>query len=352
MEDQMVASANINTNNNYINNNNNNNNINLSGNIPKADTAGGDAQNKKAAVRPQEQVNCPRCNSTNTKFCYYNNYSLTQPRYFCKSCRRYWTAGGSLRNVPVGGGSRKNKRSSSSSSLSSSSSITNTTTTTTSSSSGTNKLITTIPDLNPPSFSSQNPKAFQGQDLNLGFPPIHHDTTTPQGLEVLRSNGNAMEANNPTRGLNSFIPNPSMVCGTDNNRHPNPVLYSSNLSSSSSSSGFHMQEEFKPPTLNFSIDQQDQQQQQQHGIGVTVNNSNNSRTSYGDDQHESGGEMDNVGRILFPFGDHHHHHHHHHLKQQQHHQQLPGDKGQQQHEHHVSGGGGYWSGMLGGSGAW
>ncbi|EEF39024.1 hypothetical protein RCOM_0716180 [Ricinus communis] len=53
--------------------------------------------------RPQEQLNCPRCNSTNTKFCYYNNYSLTQPRYFCKTCRRYWTEGGSLRNVPVGG---------------------------------------------------------------------------------------------------------------------------------------------------------------------------------------------------------------------------------------------------------
>lgn len=60
---------------------------------------------------PQDQaLNCPRCNSTNTKFCYYNNYSMTQPRYFCKACRRNWTQGGSLRNVPVGGGSRKNSR--------------------------------------------------------------------------------------------------------------------------------------------------------------------------------------------------------------------------------------------------
>ncbi|KAG6405411.1 hypothetical protein SASPL_133000 [Salvia splendens] len=32
-----------------------------------------------------------------------------KPRYFCKTCRRYWTEGGSLRNIPVGGGSRKNK---------------------------------------------------------------------------------------------------------------------------------------------------------------------------------------------------------------------------------------------------
>ncbi|CAI9778813.1 unnamed protein product [Fraxinus pennsylvanica] len=69
--------------------------------------------------RPTEQaLKCPRCDSTNTKFCYYNNYSLSQPRYFCKSCRRYWTKGGTLRNVPVGGGCRKNKRSSSSSSSS------------------------------------------------------------------------------------------------------------------------------------------------------------------------------------------------------------------------------------------
>ncbi|KAL9396016.1 hypothetical protein Peur_010269 [Populus x canadensis] len=54
--------------------------------------------------------NCPRCASPNTKFCYYNNYSLSQPRYFCKGCRRYWTKGGSLRNVPVGGGCRKYRR--------------------------------------------------------------------------------------------------------------------------------------------------------------------------------------------------------------------------------------------------
>ncbi|KAE8696691.1 OBF-binding protein 3, putative isoform 2 [Hibiscus syriacus] len=48
--------------------------------------------------------------STNTKFCYFNNYSLTQPRHFCKTCRRYWTRGGALRNVPVGGSGRRNKK--------------------------------------------------------------------------------------------------------------------------------------------------------------------------------------------------------------------------------------------------
>nr|KYP58619.1 Dof zinc finger protein DOF5.3 [Cajanus cajan] len=72
-------------------------------------------QEKKPRPNPEEALKCPRCDSTSTKFCYYNNYSLSQPRYFCKSCRRYWTKGGTLRNVPVGGGCRKNRRSSSSS---------------------------------------------------------------------------------------------------------------------------------------------------------------------------------------------------------------------------------------------
>ncbi|KAI3746208.1 hypothetical protein L6452_08632 [Arctium lappa] len=82
------------------------------------------AQQEKKPRPAEQALKCPRCDSTNTKFCYYNNYSLTQPRYFCKSCRRYWTKGGTLRNVPVGGGCRKNKRSSSSSSSATSSNST------------------------------------------------------------------------------------------------------------------------------------------------------------------------------------------------------------------------------------
>lgn len=62
--------------------------------------------------QPDTTMKCPRCESTNTKFCYFNNYSLSQPRHFCKTCRRYWTRGGALRNVPVGGGCRRNKKSS------------------------------------------------------------------------------------------------------------------------------------------------------------------------------------------------------------------------------------------------
>ncbi|KAL8484033.1 hypothetical protein ACS0TY_026651 [Phlomoides rotata] len=72
---------------------------------------------------PETALKCPRCESTNTKFCYFNNYSLSQPRHFCKTCRRYWTRGGALRSVPVGGGCRRNKRSKSSSSKSPASSV-------------------------------------------------------------------------------------------------------------------------------------------------------------------------------------------------------------------------------------
>ncbi|GMH19529.1 hypothetical protein Nepgr_021370 [Nepenthes gracilis] len=66
---------------------------------------------KPTAEQIHQQLKCPRCQSTNTKFCYYNNYSLSQPRHFCKACKRHWTRGGALRNVPVGGGCRKIKSS-------------------------------------------------------------------------------------------------------------------------------------------------------------------------------------------------------------------------------------------------
>ncbi|XP_020573169.1 dof zinc finger protein DOF3.7-like [Phalaenopsis equestris] len=155
-------------------------------------------------VRPykEQSLHCPRCNSTNTKFCYYNNYSLTQPRYFCKTCRRYWTEGGSLRNVPVGGGSRKNKRSSTSS-LANSSSLTSTTTTTSlvySSSTNPQPADEHIPTVQIPLANS---KLFQvsGQDLNLSFPNqtmAHHDQFgSISALELLRSGISA-------RGFTSF----------------------------------------------------------------------------------------------------------------------------------------------------
>ncbi|XP_020581985.1 dof zinc finger protein DOF1.8-like, partial [Phalaenopsis equestris] len=156
-------------------------------------------QVERSRVRPHKEqaLNCPRCNSTNTKFCYYNNYSLSQPRYFCKTCRRYWTEGGSLRNVPVGGGSRKNKRSSSSSS--------NSVPTPTFTSSSTPK--TTLPSSSSTNLQPSHQHMIHGvetskfcqgggHDLNLSFASAHDSVSA---LELLRSGISA-------RGMGTFVP--------------------------------------------------------------------------------------------------------------------------------------------------
>ncbi|XP_023638082.1 dof zinc finger protein DOF3.7 isoform X2 [Capsella rubella] len=196
-------------------------------------------------ARPQEKVNCPRCNSTNTKFCYYNNYSLTQPRYFCKGCRRYWTEGGSLRNVPVGGSSRKNKRSS------------------TPLASASNPK---LPDLNPPIlFSSQIPN--KSKDLNLLSFPVMQDHH--HALELLRSNGVS------SRGMNTFLPGQMM--------DSNSVLYSS--------LGFPTMPDFKQSNnnLSFSID---------HHQGIGHNNINSNQRAQ-----DNNDDMNGASRVLFPFPD-------------------------------------------------
>ncbi|TVU22558.1 hypothetical protein EJB05_32267 [Eragrostis curvula] len=75
-------------------------------------TASDESGQDKTLKKPDKILPCPRCNSMETKFCYYNNYNVNQPRHFCKNCQRYWTAGGTMRNVPVGAGRRKSKNSS------------------------------------------------------------------------------------------------------------------------------------------------------------------------------------------------------------------------------------------------
>ncbi|KAG6429449.1 hypothetical protein SASPL_107500 [Salvia splendens] len=121
------------------------------------------SRNSEKKPRPQKEqpLNCPRCKSTNTKFCYYNNYSLSQPRYFCKSCRRYWTEGGTLRNVPVGGSSRKNKRSSSSST----------------------KKLTPPPQIQNPKQSYNDPPLYSGISELVALPFTLH----PQNPNLLSS---------------------------------------------------------------------------------------------------------------------------------------------------------------------
>lgn len=74
----------------------------------QADT--NDTDQEKVFKKPDKIIPCPRCNSLETKFCYFNNYNVNQPRHFCKNCQRYWTAGGTMRNVPIGAGRRRNKQ--------------------------------------------------------------------------------------------------------------------------------------------------------------------------------------------------------------------------------------------------
>lgn len=69
-----------------------------------------DADNSEETLKkPDKIIPCPRCNSMETKFCYFNNYNVNQPRHFCRNCQRYWTAGGNMRNVPIGAGRRRYK---------------------------------------------------------------------------------------------------------------------------------------------------------------------------------------------------------------------------------------------------
>ncbi|KAM7276984.1 hypothetical protein ACFE04_018850 [Oxalis oulophora] len=285
---------------------------------------------ERRAPKPQEQINCPRCNSTNTKFCYYNNYSLTQPRYFCKTCRRYWTEGGSLRNVPVGGGSRKNKRVPSSSSSSTSS--------------------TKLPDLNPPNninlsdhfLQNPNPKISQkasgghGQDLNLTFPDqsqFVHELSKSDQID----NNNQIQNNGPlpalellrtgiaSRGLNSFIPTP--MAPPESN-----TLYTS-----SAGYGHPIMHDFKPNLNLFSIDHH-----HHHGY-------NGHHNIQGDHNSNGGGRIN-----FFPFGDQ--------LKHLSSGIDHDHNKGASQDNNNTNTNttttttnnnpGGYWTGMLGGGGSW
>ncbi|XP_076915289.1 uncharacterized protein LOC143574585 isoform X1 [Bidens hawaiensis] len=189
---------------------------------------------EKKNIRPQkpQALNCPRCNSAHTKFCYYNNYSLSQPRYFCKTCRRYWTDGGSLRNVPVGGGSRRNNRSSSSSSSSSVPAMSK------------NQYQIMAPQV--ASLITQNPNKTiiqgqgQSQDLNLGYTnislqfgnlPYNPNTTTTtsssqqfSAMEFLKSGLGSLPYN-PNSTTNTMIMNNSAGLnfshdGFENGYHP------------------------------------------------------------------------------------------------------------------------------------
>ncbi|XP_052210655.1 dof zinc finger protein DOF4.6 isoform X2 [Diospyros lotus] len=271
------------------------------------------ASSLERRVRPQKDqaLNCPRCNSTNTKFCYYNNYSLSQPRYFCKSCRRYWTEGGSLRNIPVGGGSRKNKRSSSNPSNSSSSS----------SSSSSKKLPDLLPPPQlppPPATTNQNPNSKiheAGQDLNVAAFPTHDLKTISELIQVPNFDSKPSSSSTASSHHLSAL---ELLTGFSsrslNNSFMEPMPMSDHGSTIySSSSGFSLQHDFKP-SLNFSLD----------GLGIGSGGYGNLQENSGSRQH------------LFPFED---------LKGTSDHHM------EQSRDQQGADSSGYWNGVLGG-GSW
>ncbi|EPS63224.1 hypothetical protein M569_11563, partial [Genlisea aurea] len=165
---------------------------------------------------PEAALKCPRCESTNTKFCYFNNYSLTQPRHFCKTCRRYWTRGGALRNVPVGGGCRRNKRSKTSSGSS--------TTTTTKSPASSDRHANggAANSSSNATISTTNGGSLLGLNPQLTPPlrfisPLTHQLTDAFTSDMVGLSYNAMAP--PILGTNE-VPN---FTGNNNNNH-NSVL--------------------------------------------------------------------------------------------------------------------------------
>ncbi|TYK22877.1 dof zinc finger protein DOF2.4-like [Cucumis melo var. makuwa] len=144
--------------------------------------------------QPEAGLKCPRCESTNTKFCYFNNYSLTQPRHFCKTCRRYWTRGGAMRNVPVGGGCRRSSKRSSkggSNNRSKSPGGSSTSTSTVSSNSCTTDIISQQlahhhhppPTTHLPFFSQNLHHLSEFGNLGLNFEALHIPNSLPSSAE-------------------------------------------------------------------------------------------------------------------------------------------------------------------------
>ncbi|XP_023643464.1 dof zinc finger protein DOF1.8 [Capsella rubella] len=242
---------------------------------------------RKARPEKDQSFNCPRCNSLNTKFCYYNNYSLTQPRYFCKDCRRYWTQGGSLRNIPVGGGIRKTKRSSSSPSSSSSSSSPKKpplaiNTNSPAPNPKTGEAAAKVQDL---TFSPGFGNAHEVKDLNLAFSQgfgiaYHQHHTIPEFLQVTPSSSSMKNNNNPLVSTSSALE----LLGISASSNSRPAFMSfPNVHDSSvyTASGFGLSypqfQEFMRPALGFFLDGGDPLHQEEGSSGTTTATTNSGR---------------------------------------------------------------------------
>ncbi|XP_062183152.1 dof zinc finger protein PBF-like [Phragmites australis] len=206
-------------------------------------TAASGGGERKPRPAQDHVLKCPRCDSTNTKFCYYNNHRMSQPRYFCKACRRYWTQGGSLRNVPVGGGCRKNKRSSGSSSSSASSL---------------------------PSSSSSSTK-MTSQQLVPGQPTVPVSTDFPNVLPTFMSTGFELPSDYmplAPLSLSNSNPPPALATGSGTTASFLDILRGGFLDGNHQSSGFYgpttngmVMPLLLPPSFGLGV------MQHQHGVG-------------------------------------------------------------------------------------
>ncbi|CAN6983493.1 unnamed protein product [Brassica oleracea var. botrytis] len=225
---------------------------------------------------------CPRCESTHTKFCYYNNYSLSQPRYFCKTCRRYWTKGGTLRNIPVGGGCRKNKKPSSSNSSSS----------TSSGKKPSNVVTTNTSDLMALAHSHQN-----YQNDSLGF--SHFGANGMMGSSTALGHSNVGLLESKYGGLLSPIPRP--IDFLDSKFDLMGVNNDNLVMVDPGSNGDHHQHHMG---LN-------------HGLGLNNNNNNNNNDGFHGfcpaSNGNGGGDLMDIStsqRLMLSNYDHHHYNHH------------------------------------------
>lgn len=270
----------------------------------RSPAAGAAAGERKARPEKDQAINCPRCNSINTKFCYYNNYSLTQPRYFCKGCRRYWTEGGSLRNIPVGGGSRKNKRSHSTS-ISSSSDNNHSD----SIQPATKKHLSDhhhhhLMSMSQQGLTGQNPKFLETtqQDLNLGFST--HGLIRTNFTDLIHNIGNSNNTNKSTNNNNPLLVSSCSATSAMATSSLDLIRNNSNSSNSSfmgfpvhnqdpTSGGFSMQDHYKPCNSNTTL------------LGFSLDHHHQNGFHAGFQGGEEGREVgDDVnGRHLFPFED-------------------------------------------------
>ncbi|KAK9089220.1 hypothetical protein Scep_028302 [Stephania cephalantha] len=180
----------------------------------------------------QKPLKCPRCDSSNTKFCYYNNYSLSQPRHFCKACKRYWTRGGTLRNVPVGGGYRKNKRVKRPSSTSTPSSV------------GSDSTSSSVVNISNTSPANDANSIFYGALIPNSLYDHHSEShMSPLGFNYFPSSTWASSTNNAIHqdyyGLG--FSNPSPTANQIQNMVPSSNSILSSLSLVGSSSGLQQQ---------------------------------------------------------------------------------------------------------------